>query len=127
MADLQITNSLTVTIGGITITLNQSRTEVLTTPEKAFSDIVTTSTTVTDISLGSSITWSNISWLGVANLSTTPGEIIRIVKSSVDVIQLYPGQSCNIPVKNDGTAMRWDADAGTPRLLVVAFGDTDAA
>lgn len=127
MADLEISHSLTATVDGVTITLSNDLTEVLTAPEKAFADIVTTSTTVTDIALGSSITWSNIGWLGLKNLSETPGEIIYILKSATQMIKLYPGEACSFPPVPDGTAMRWDADAGTPRLLVVAFGDTDAA
>jgi len=121
-ADLALTVKLSATDSGTTVALNTSPTEELADPIMMFADIITTSTTATNIAIGSGVTWSNISFLGVKNLSETTGENIDLVKSTVVFATLKPGQAALIPCKADGTAIQWDAATGTPRLQVVAYG-----
>lgn len=127
MANLSVTAKLSATVGGVTVTGNKVISDfVLTAPEKQFADIITTSTSATAIALGSGVTFSNISYLYLENLSETTGENIQITKSGTSVMTLEPGMCAVFPPTADGTAMNWDADAGTPRLHVVAYGPIDA-
>lgn len=127
MANLSVTAKLSATIDSVLITANAAISDfVLTAPEYQFADIITTSTTATNIALGSGVTWSNASYVYLKNLSETAGENIQIKKSGTSVITLEPGMPCVFPPTADGTAMQWDADTGTPRLAVVAFGPIDA-
>jgi len=122
MANLTLAISASVEIDGETFSMDFEEVFTMTAPEKAYHEIVTTSTTVTDIDIGTEITWSTIELLCLKNLSTTAGEHIDIYKGATWVARLEPGRAFTFFPPQDGTAYRWDAAAGTPRLAVLAYG-----
>lgn len=140
MADLSIASSSSVEISGETFGSEYEGTFTMTAPEKAYKDIISTSTTITDIPIGATLTWGIVRVLVLKNLSTTVvaapnGENIGIYKGAVLMAVLKPGEEIRIftagigldETTPDTTAYRYDANAGTPRMAITVYGPMTAA
>lgn len=123
--EITVTGTLSINDGGVTVTGSKTNTLSLNTAGQKHEDIQGLTTSLADIALGATITWSTVGLLWLKNASITPGEDITITKSAIEMGVLKPGESLGPwRPKADGTAMRAKSATGTPSLSIVCTGAT---
>src|SRR4051812_42284270 len=100
--EITVTGTLSINDGGVTVSGSKTNTLSLNTSGQKYEDTQVLSTSLADISLGASITWSTIGLLWLRNLSVTVGEDITIAKSAVEMIIIKPGEAYPFRPKADG-------------------------
>jgi hypothetical protein len=123
--EITTVSKLSINDGGVTVTADETKQFTLSTAGQKFEDEQGLTTSAANIALGSTVTWSNASFVRFKNKSSTVGEDITLLKSAVEFAIIKPGETWGpVRVKADGTAWQAKSAAGTPKLSVVASGAT---